>query len=769
MDNNIFVVKSDGRKERLMPEKYMLVCVWGCEDVAGTSASDLSLRAYSKIYDGITTRNLHEILIKTAVEMIDEEVNYDIVAAKLLNFLLRKDVYKSYEVPSLYSIVTKNTANGKYSKDLLDNYTKEEFDEMDSFIKHDRDNNFTYSAMMQLRGKYLVQDRSTGEVFETPQITYMLIAATLHMNENKKDRMQHIKNYYNSQSLKKHSIPTPIAAGCRTPTKQFSSCVLIGSGDSLASICEAGTTIVKYVSKKAGIGLHVGNIRGIGSKVGDGVVSHTGLIPFMKKFKGDLKSCSQGGVRSAAATLFYPWWHYEYPELIVLKNNAGTEVTRERSLDYGVELSKNLINKYQNNEDVYLFSPNDVPDMRDAFYSGDFDKFNNLYEQYSKDPDIRKRKVTAEWLLETFVIERQKTGRIYGVFMENFYKQSPFNEKAFEDGSHLSSNLCLEIGLPVKASMPDNSGLVALCTLSSCNLGKAKTKEDLEMPLRISVRALDNLLSYQEYPSKEAENFTKKYRPLGVGVVGLAHFFAKRDLKYDKNSAEILDEYMEAFMYYLIDESVRLAEEKGACEGYKNTCYGQGKFAWELRNPNVDKIVKHKLRYDWEELRQRMVKFGIRNATLSAIAPTESSSQLLGETNGIEPPRKAISRKASKEGILKQVIPEYRKLKNKYDYLWDQKSPVGYLTLVAVMQKWVDQSISTNTSYDPKHFPDEKLPMSILIRDIVYAMNIGVKTLYYFNTNDEKTLRGDSQDDEDSQLLDEEVDEVMSEQDCCTI
>lgn len=732
------VIKSDGSTEPLQPEKYLKPCEWACEGVAQVSASTLAFRAYDRMYDKISTRDLHFNLIKTAVDMVEESANYDKVAARLLNFYLRKSVYGSYTVPHLHEIVVKNTKENKYTPDLLDSYSTKEFEALNVMLRHERDNDFSYAAMSQLKAKYLTQDRSTGVIYETPQVTYLLIAATLFMSESEETRMDKIKEYYDSQSLHKHSIPTPIAAGVRTLVKQFSSCVLIPAGDGLDPICAAGNSIVKYVSKKAGVGLNVGHIRALGSRVGDGSVMHTGLIPFIKKFKGDLKSCSQGGVRGAAATVYYPWWHMEFPELIVLKNNAGTEETRERHMDYAVEFTRLIFDRFKEKGNVTLFSPHEVPEVKDAFYRGDNEAFKIAYEAAENNPNIRKRVISAtEWVFN-FVTERKKTGRIYAAFLDNMNAQGSFVD--LPSGAYLSSNLCLEITLPIKEFETETSedGLIALCTLSSVNWGKVNKIEDLEKPCRISVRALDNLLDYQEYPSIHAERFTKLYRALGVGIVGLAHFLAKRGLKYDKKSLKVVDEYMEAMAYYLIDESVRIAEEKGPCDGYKHTCYGNGVFPWERRKSNVDKLVTHSLRFDWEELRERMIKFGIRNSTLMAIAPTESSSQLLNETNGIEPPKAAIQEKSSKDGKLKQVVPEYGKLKNKYDYAWDQKSPKGYLSVVAVLQKWVDQAISANTSYDPHLYPDSKIPASVLVSDLLFAYESGAKTLYYDNTKDSK-------------------------------
>jgi ribonucleoside-diphosphate reductase alpha chain len=731
------VIKTDLRLEDFTSDKLMQVCEWSCEGLSGVSASELAMDTYHKLYDKITTRNLHETVIQTAVNKITEKTpNYDIVAARLVIFRIRKDAYGRYDPPRLFDIVTKSVKNGFYTSELLTWYSEKEFDEMDKFIKHQRDNNLTYAAVEQIRSKYLVQDRSKKEINESPQVMYALIAATLFHNEPKDVRMRYIKEYYEEQSTAMFSIPTPIAAGVRTPIKQFSSCCLIPVDDSLDSICEAGSAIVRYVSKKAGIGIDLGRIRAVGSKVGDGSVTHTGVLPFIKKFKGDLRSCSQGGVRSGSATVFYPWWHYEYPELIVLKNNRGTDESRERHVDYGVQLNNLLVERFLQDEDVTLFSPHEVPEVVDAFYQGGFDAFKVAYENAEKNPFIRKRVVKAKEIIYSLVTERQGTGRIYVVFQDNMISQSPMTK--FKKNQWLSSNLCCEIALPLTSftSFDDPDGHIALCTLSSTNWGKINSPSDLEKPCRSIVRALDNLLSYQDYPVKPAENFTKMFRALGVGIVGFAHFLAKRGLKYDIMAADIVDEYAEAMAYYLTDESCRLAEARGKCLGFDQTCYAEGLFPWERRNKNIDRVVKHQLRYPWEELRLRIKEFGIRNAFLSACAPTETSSILLGETNGIEPPIKDISKKKSKDGILTQLVPEFSKLRHKYDYKWDQPDNKGYLILMAVLQKWMCQSISSNTNYNPERFADKKVPVSLLIQDILFANEIGVKTLYYQNMND---------------------------------
>lgn len=742
-ETTIQVIKRDGAKEPLQVEKFDAVCAYACKDIKGVSSSELALRTYDKLYNNITTKEIHETLISTAAELISETTpNYDKVAARLVNFGLRKDVYGSFEVPNYVKIVEANIKRGVYTPEIVSWFSKEQLGEIEDIIDHSRDDSLCFAGMEQLRRKYLTQDRSTGELYETPQIRYATVAATLFSNEKEEERLDYVKRYYNIISKHKISIPTPVCAGVGTLVKQFSSCVLIPVGDSLSSINAGATSIVDYVSKKAGIGIDMGHIRGEGSKVGHGEVKHTGVIPFIKYMKGALKSCSQGGVRGAAATVYYPWFHIEFADLVVLKNNQGTEETRERHMDYSVQWN-NFFDKLLENldEEVFLFCPKDVPDLFDAFYAGDDETFETLYRKYSKDDSIRKRSLpNGMTLLTSYLKELHGTGRVYSQFMSNVVNQGPFNKV---DGKKywIGSNLCNEIGLPIKdfeLNDLDEEGMIALCTLSSINWGVVNRVEDLEEPCRLSVRALDNLLDYQDYPVEQARRFTKRFRALGIGIIGLAHFLAKRDLSYGIDALATVDEYMEAMAFYLTDESVKLAEERGPCEWYKETCYADGIFPWERRNPNVDLLVKHSPKFDWEPLRERMKKYGIRNATLMAIAPTESSSQLTGETNGIEPPVEKVTTKTSKDGNLKIVVPEIHKLKNKYTYRWDMESPKGYLAVMAVLQKWIDQSISVNLHYNPYNYENEKIPMSEIIKDFMFAKKFGVKNIYYCNTLDQE-------------------------------
>lgn len=766
----ITVIKRDGSKEPLEVEKFDKVCQWACQDIKGVSASQLALMTYDKLYNNITTKEIHETLIATASELITEKApNYDKVASRLINFGLRKEVYGSYEVPHLKTIIAENVKRNLYTPEILDWYTDEELDKIANIVDHNRDDSMCFAGMEQMRRKYLVQNRTTRELFETPQVRYGVVASTLFANESPEKRMDYVRRYYNTISQHKISIPTPVCAGVGTRVKQFSSCTLIPVGDSLDSINAAAVSIVKYVAKKAGIGVDMGHIRGVGALVNNGDISHTGLIPFIKYMKGALKSCSQGGVRGAAATVHYPWFHYEFGDLVVLKNNQGTEETRERHMDYSVQFNDYFFNHLLTNpkKEIHFFCPKDVPDLFTAFYAGDDEEFGRLYEKYSQDKSIRRNNMSSgKLVLETYIKEFAGTGRKYSQNMSAVVKQGPFNKV---DGKRywLSSNLCQEIALAIKDfDLEDlnEEGLIALCTLSSINWGVVNSVEDLEEPCRLSVRALDNLLSYQDYPMPQAERFVKRFRALGIGIIGLAHFLAKRDLGYNIDAAAVVNEYMEAMTYYLTDESVRLAEERGPCEWYKETCYGDGIFPWERRNKNIDLVVKHKLRYDWEELRQRMIKYGIRNATLMAIAPTESSSQLTGETNGIEPPVDMVTTKTSKDGALKTVIPEILKLKNKYTYRWEMPHPRGYITIMAVLQKWVDQSISVNMHYNPANYEENQVPMSQIMQDYMLGMRLGLKNVYYCNTLDDS--EGDGEDETELPQAEIEDDQIC---DSCVI
>ena len=732
----INVIKRDGRKEPLNIEKLHKVVFWATENLSGVSASELELRSQIQFYNNIKTSELQETLIKAAADLISEEAtNYQYVAGRLVNYHLRKQVYNDYHPLSLIDIIKKNVGSGFYDANLLSDYTEEEWASINKFVDHERDMQLTYVAMEQLRGKYLVQNRVTGEIMETPQVAYALIAASLFAKYPQETRLKYVRDYYDAISKHDISLPTPIMAGLRTPQRQFSSCVLIETGDSLDSINATSSAIVKYVSQKAGIGIGAGSIRAIGSPIRRGDASHTGLIPFYKMFQAAVRSCSQGGVRNGAATLYYPLWHYEVEDLLVLKNNKGTEDNRIRQMDYGVQFNKLMYERLLQGGDITCFSPSDVPGLYDSFFA-DQDKFKELYEKAEKNPKIRKKTYKAIDLFSQFMEERKNTGRIYLMNVDHANTHGAFIESK---AAIKQSNLCAEIALPTKPLQHifDEEGEISLCTLSAINWGNVKEPKDFEKMCDLAVRGLDALLDYQNYPVIAAQLSTMNRRPLGIGIINFAYFLAKNDLSYsDPRALALVDEYAEAWSYYLIKASNQLAIEKGAAPKSDETKYGSGVLPIDTYKREVDELVPHVERMDWESLRVNLREHGIRNSTLMALMPAETSAQVANATNGIEPPRSLISVKQSKHGVLKQVVPEFRKLKNKYELLWDQKSPEGYLKLVAILQKYIDQSISTNTSYNPTFYEDEKIPMSVMIGHLLLCYKYGLKTLYYFNTYD---------------------------------
>ena len=756
----IHVTKRDGTVQIFDLDKIHKVLEWATEGITNVSQSEIEIKANIQLYDKIPAYDIHELLIKSAAELIsDHTPNYQFVAARLISYKLRKEVYGQYEPWSLKQIIKSNIEKGVYDKSILDYYSKNELKELNSYIKHDRDDNFTYAGMEQFRGKYLVQDRRNNQCYETPQILYMMVAATLFAKE-KENRIAWVKSYYDAISQFYISLPTPIMAGVRTPTRQFSSCVLIESGDSLDSINATSTSIVKYISKKAGIGIGAGSIRAAGAKVGDGSVSHTGLIPFLKYFQSAVKSCSQGGVRGGAATVYLPVWHYEFEDLVVLKNNKGTEETRVRHMDYAFQFNKLMYERLIEGGNITFFDPNDVPGLYESFFA-DQDKFKELYEKYERAYSIRKKTLPALEVFQQILTERKDTGRIYIMNVDHANDHGAFD---VEKAPIRMSNLCCEIDLPTKPleSYDDENGEISLCTLSAINWGLIDDTKDFEKYCTLTVRALDNLLTYQQYPIKAAGNATMNRRPLGVGIINLAYFLAKRGLKYNEEAYDIIDEYAEAWSYHLIKASMELAEEKGACLLSDETKYARGKLPNDTYKGAVDNLVKRKSTMDWDSLRNALKEHGIRNSTLMALMPAETSAQISNSTNGIEPPRALVSYKQSKDGVMAQVVPGYHHLKNKYDLLWDQTSTEGYLKICAILQKYIDQGISVNTSYNPEHFEDNKVPMSIMIKDLVMAYQFGLKQLYYFNTHD-----GSEDVKEDLPSLPSETDD--EDCDSCTI
>ena len=738
MSNTINVTKRNGSKEPLDLEKMHKVVFFATEGISGVSASEVEIKSHLQFYNGIKTSDVQETLIKAAADLISEDTpNYQWVAGRLVNYHLRKQVYGSYQPAHLSEIARRNVELGYYDADFYLQFTEQEIDQLNSYIKHDRDNSIAFAGMEQFRGKYLVQNRVTGEIFETPQVAYMMISATLFANYPAATRMKYIKDFYDAVSNFDISLPTPIMAGLRTPQRQFSSCVLIETGDSLDSINATSSAIVKYVSQKAGIGVGAGSIRAIGSPVRNGDTSHTGVIPFYKMFQAAVKSCSQGGVRGGAATLHYPIWHLEVEDLLVLKNNKGTEDNRVRHLDYSVQFNKLMYERLLTGGNITLFSPSDVPGLYESFFN-DQDRFRELYEAAEKNTKLRKKTVSAIEIFSSFMEERKNTGRVYLQNVDHANTHGAF----IEDIAPIhQSNLCQEIDLPTKPlnHIFDEEGEISLCTLAAINWGNIKTPADFERVCTLAVRALDQLLDYQNYPVLAAELSTMNRRPLGIGIINFAYWMAKNDITYqgiDENGLALVDEWAEAWSYYLIKASADLAVEKGSIAGNGETKYGAGITPNQTYKRDVDELVPHVERMDWTGLREQLKATGIRNSTLMALMPAETSAQISNSTNGIEPPRAFVSVKQSKHGVLKQVVPGYPRLKQKYDLLWEQRSPEGYLKIMAILQKYIDQGISVNTSYNPQFFEDEKIPMSTMLQHLLMFYKYGGKQLYYFNTYD---------------------------------
>lgn len=730
------VTKRNGETESINLEKIHKVVTWASEGLDNVSVSQVELKAQIQFFEGIKTTDIHETLIKSAADLISEDTpDYQYMAARLAIFHLRKKAFGEFEPPHLLAHVQNLVEQKRYDAELLSAYSPKEFDQLNSFLDHSRDMNFSYAAVKQLEGKYLVQNRVTGDIYESPQFIYLLVAACLFANYDTSVRLDYIRRFYDAVSNFKISLPTPIMAGIRTPTRQFSSCVLIECGDSLDSINATSSAIVKYVSQRAGIGVNAGAIRALGSAIRGGEAFHTGCIPFYKHFQTAVKSCSQGGVRGGAATVFYPIWHLEVESLLVLKNNRGVEENRVRHLDYGVQFNRLMYQRLISGGNITLFSPSDVPGLYDAFFA-DQEEFERLYVQYEADDSIRKQTIKASELFTLFASERASTGRIYLQNVDHCNTHSPFDPAV---APVKQSNLCLEIALPTKPlqHIYDENGEIALCTLSAFNLGSLESLDELEELSDLIVRALDSLLDYQNYPVPAAQRATDLRRTLGVGVINYAYYLAKNGVRYSDGSAnELTHKTFEAIQYNLLKASNNLSKERGACEAFHETTYSKGILPIDSYKKEIDKVCSPELYYDWETLRKDIVEHGLRNSTLTALMPSETSSQIHNATNGIEPPRGFVSVKASKDGILKQVVPEFERLKNEYELLWSIPSNDGYLQLVGIMQKFVDQAISANTNYDPAKFESSKVPMKLLLKDLLTAYKLGIKTLYYHNTRD---------------------------------
>tara|TARA_B100000029_G_scaffold99428_1_gene89585 strand:+ start:12449 stop:14782 length:2334 start_codon:yes stop_codon:yes gene_type:complete len=732
----IHIRKRDGRLVPLNIDKIHFVVEEAVEGLANVSASQIEMNANIQFYDGMSTQEIQEILIKSANDLISLDIpNYQYAAARLLLYPIYKEAFGHFKPITLQEMIDKNIKRGVYDPAILEKYSVEEIKTLDKYIKHQRDENFTYAGLRQIVDKYLCQDRSSGEIFESPQFMYMMIAATLFANYPEKNRLNYVRRYYDATSLFKINIPTPVMAGVRTPVRQFASCVLVDSDDTLDSIFASDMSIGRYTAQRAGIGINAGRIRAINSKIRGGEVAHTGIIPFLKKFESTVRCCTQNGVRGGSATTHFPIWHLEIEDILVLKNNKGTEDNRVRKLDYSIQINKLMYERLLKNEDITLFSPHDVPDLYEAFFT-DQELFQELYEKYERKTSIRKNKIPAMTLFSSLIKERAETGRIYIMNVDHCNTHSSFKDTVY------MSNLCQEITLPTKPlqHIDDPNGEIALCILSAINVGKINQLEELEGLCDLAVRSLDEIIDYQRYPVKAAEISTKARRSLGVGYIGLAHYLAKNQVKYtDKKALTKVHELSEAFQYYLLASSNNLAIEKGKCEYFERTKYSEGLLPIDTYKKDLDEVCSITLKYDWDDLRRSIKEHGLRHSTLSAQMPSESSSIVSNATNGIEPPRGYLSIKKSKKGPLKQIVPQYQALRNHYTLLWDMPSNEGYINIVAVMQKFFDQAISGNWSYNPTHYENNEVPMSVMIQDMLMTYKLGWKTSYYQNTYDLKT------------------------------
>ena len=763
MSNGTNVRKRSGSIESLNLNKMHKMVDEACKDLAGVSASQVEINSGVQFYDGISTGEIQEILIKSASDLIDLDApNYQFVAARLLLFGVRKKLWgRLHESPSLGDHITKCIKEGVYDSHFTSKYTDDEIDELNSYVDHDRDYLFTYAGLRQVTDKYLVQDRSTGDLYETPQFMYIMIAATMFSEYPKETRLDYVKRYYDAISRHKINIPTPVMGGVRTPIRQFASCVLVDIDDTLDSIFSSDMAIGKYVAQRAGIGINAGRIRGINSKIRDGEVQHTGVVPFLKKFEATVRCCTQNGIRGGSATVHFPIWHKEIRDIIVLKNNKGTEDNRVRKLDYSIQISKLFYERFIENKEVTLFSPHDVPDLYENFGT---DRFDELYCSYELDQSIPRTTVNAQELILDLLKERAETGRIYIMNIDHVNSHSSFKDKVE------MSNLCQEITLPTTPlqHIDDPNGEIALCILSAINVGTLRNLEQLEELCDLSVRGLDALIDFQGYPVKAAEIGTRNRRSLGIGYIGLAHYLAKHKVSYgDSEAHSMVHDLSEAFQYYLLKASNELAKEQGKCGYFDRTTYSDGILPIDTYKKDVDEIVKNRLKYDWETLRVSIKEHGLRNSTLSAQMPSESSSVVSNATNGIEPPRGYLSIKKSKKGPLKQIVPSYQSLKSYYTLLWEMKDNDGYIKVVSVMQKFFDQAISGNWSYNPENYPNNEIPMQTMAQDFLSTFKYGWKTSYYQNTYDNKTDEVEIEEDKPQECnLDNLLDNLSTANEC---
>ena len=763
MSNGTMIVKRDGTKEHLNIDKIHKVVEHACLDLAGVSSSQIEMNANIQFYDGMSTGEIQEVLVRSANDLISlESPNYQYAAARLLSYSVNKQVFGEYNAITFQENIKRNIDRNVYDAAILEYYTEEELTTLDSYIKHKRDENFTYAGLRQVVDKYLCQDRSTGQIFESPQFMYMMIAATLFNSYPAETRMYYVRRYYDATSLFKVNIPTPVMAGVRTPVRQFASCVLVDAADTLDSIFASDMAIGRYTAQRAGIGINAGRIRGVNSKIRGGEVAHTGIVPFMKKFEATVRCCTQNGVRGGSATTHFPFWHQEIQDILVLKNNKGTEDNRVRKLDYSIQLNKTMYERLLSGGDITLFSPHDVPGLYEAYF-GDSDEFQLLYEKYERATSIKKSTVPAMELFSALIKERAETGRIYIMNVDHANTHSSFKDKVY------MSNLCQEITLPTKPlnHIDDEEGEIALCILSAINVGTLRSLDDLEDLCELAVRALEEIIDYQNYPIAAAEKSTKARRSLGVGYIGLAHYLARNHVKFEDQAAwQLVHDLSEAFQFFLLKASNKLAKERGACDYFNRTKYSDGILPIDTYKKDVDTIVEHKLNYDWDSLRASIKEHGLRHSTLSAQMPSESSSVVSNATNGIEPPRGYLSVKKSKKGPLKQIVPQYQTLKNHYTLLWDMPNNTGYINVVAVMQKFFDQGISGNWSYNPTQFPDNEVPMSVMMQDLLTTYKMGWKTSYYQNTYDYKVDPNELPDDLPLAALAPSAMDMLDEEDC---
>jgi ribonucleoside-diphosphate reductase alpha chain len=760
MSNGTKVVKRNGSIESLDLDKMHLMVEEACKGLAGVSASQVEMQSGIQFYDGVSTKEIQEILIRAASDLIDlEHPNYQFVAARLLLFSVRKNLYgKLHEFPTLENHIYTCVEKGVYDNEIFVKYSKEEIQKVNSFVDHERDMLFTYAGLRQVVDKYLVQDRSAAKVYETPQFMYIMVALTMFAEYPKQTRLDYVRRYYNAISKHKINIPTPIMAGVRTPLRQFASCVLVDVDDTLDSIFSSDMAIGRYVAQRAGIGINAGRIRGINAKIRGGEVAHTGVVPFLKKFEATVRCCTQNGIRGGSATVHFPIWHQEIEDILVLKNNKGTEDNRVRKLDYSIQISKLFYERFIRNEEISLFSPHDVLGLYDAFGT---DRFDDLYVNAERNESIPRKTIGGQELFLALLKERAETGRIYIMNIDHCNSHSSFLDKVE------MSNLCQEITLPTKPlqHIDDPEGEIALCILSAINVGKVKDDEEFEELCELAVRGLEELIDYQNYPVEAAEIGTKARRSLGIGYIGLAHYLAKLGFKYDSQEAwDAVHGLSESFQYFLLKASNKIAKEKGACKYFPRTKYSQGILPIDTYKKDVDEISSVPLHHDWESLRASIKEFGLRHSTLTAQMPSESSSVVSNATNGIEPPRGYMSIKKSKKGPLKQIVPQYATLKNNYTLLWDMPSNRGYINIVAVMQKFFDQAISGNWSYNPENYANNEVPVSVMAQDLLTTYKLGWKTSYYQNTYDNKT----DEVKEDKSSIDDLVKELLEggEEDC---